>query len=239
MDGFNTAPAPYTGGTLTANAAERVTSFLRVAYGWMAAGLGVTAVTAMAIASSDQLVLGIARNPFAFWGLAIAQLGVVFYLSARVDRIAPSTAAALFLGYSALTGVTFSVILRAYTTESVATSFFVTAGTFGALAMYGTVTRRSLAGMGQFLFMGLIGVVIASVVGIFWQNSAFQFVLSFIGVILFTLLTAYDAQRLKAMALAVPEGQAGSFAIVGALRLYLDFINLFLFILRFFGGRRD
>ena len=239
MDGFNSAPAPYAGGAITANAAERITSFLRVAYGWMAVGLAVTAVTAMAIASSDQLVIGIARNPLAFWGLAIAQLGVVFYLSARVDRIAPTTAAALFLGYSALTGVTFSVILFFYTRESVATTFFVTAGTFGALATYGTVTRRSLAGMGQFLFMGLIGVVIASVVGIFWQNSAFQFVLSFIGVILFTLLTAYDAQRLKAMALAVPEGQAGSYAIVGALRLYLDFINLFLFLLRFFGGRRD
>ena len=239
MDGFNTAPAPYAGSAITANAAERITSFLRVAYGWMATGLAVTAITAMAIVSSDQLMATIARNQFVFWGLAIAQLGVVFYLSARVDRIAPTTAAALFLGYSALTGVTFSVILYAYTRESVATTFFVTAGTFGALATYGTVTRRSLAGMGQFLFMGLIGVVIASVVGIFWQNSAFQFVLSFIGVILFTLLTAYDAQRLKAMALAVPEGQAGAYAIVGALTLYLDFINLFLFLLRFFGGRRD
>jgi FtsH-binding integral membrane protein len=110
---------------------------------------------------------------------------------------------------------------------------------FGALAMYGTVTSRSLAGWGQFLFMGLIGVVIASVVGIFWHNDAFQFVLSFIGVIVFTGLTAYDAQRLKGMALALPEGQTGSYAIVGALTLYLDFINLFLFLLRFLGNRRD
>jgi FtsH-binding integral membrane protein len=116
----------------------------------------------------------------------------------------------------------------------------VTAGTFGALAIYGTTTRRSLAGWGQFLFMGLIGVVIASFVGMFWQNDAFQFVLSFIGVIVFTGLTAYDAQRLKAMALALPSGQSsGSYAIVGALSLYLDFINLFIMLLRFTGSRRD
>jgi uncharacterized protein len=115
----------------------------------------------------------------------------------------------------------------------------VTAGTFGGMAIYGTTTSRSLAGWGQFLFMGLIGVVLASIVGIFWQNDAFQFVLSFIGVILFTALTAYDAQRLKEMALSVTPERAGSYAIVGALRLYLDFINLFLFLLRFTGTRRQ
>ena len=138
-----------------------------------------------------------------------------------------------------MTGVTLSFVLLAYTGESVATTFLVTAGAFGGLAMYGTVTRRSLAGLGQFLFMGLIGVVLASVVGMFWHSDALQFVLSFIGVIVFTGLTAYDAQRLKAMALAVPEGQASSYAIMGALSLYLDFINLFLFLLRFTGSRRD
>jgi len=238
MDRFNSAPLPYPGAG-TASAAERITTFLRAAYGWMAAGLAVTAVVALFIASSEELVFTIARNRILFWGLAIAQLGVVFYLSARVNRLAPSTAAALFLGYSALTGVTFSIILYAYTRESVATTFFVTAGMFGALALYGTTTSRSLAGWGQFLFMGLIGVVIASIVGVFWHNDAFQFVLSFIGVIVFTGLTAYDAQRLKAMALALPEGQTGSYAIVGALTLYLDFINLFLFLLRFLGNRRD
>jgi FtsH-binding integral membrane protein len=115
----------------------------------------------------------------------------------------------------------------------------VTAGMFGALALYGTTTKRSLAGWGQFLFMGLIGVVLASFVGIFWQNDGFQFVLAFIGVIVFTGLTAYDAQRLKEMALALPSGQIGSYAIVGALTLYLDFINLFLMLLRFMGNRRN
>src|SRR5262245_10026342 len=238
MDRFNSAPLPYPGAGAR-SAAERITTFLRAAYGWMAAGLAVTAVVALFMAASPELVIGLARNRLAFWGIAIAQLGVVFYLSARVNKLSPTTAAGLFLGYSALTGVTFSIILLAYTGESVATTFFVTAGMFGALAMYGTATSRSLAGWGQFLFMGLIGVVLASFVGIFWHNDAFQFVLSFIGVILFTGLTAYDAQRLKGMALALPEGQTGSYAIVGALTLYLDFINLFLFLLRFLGNRRD
>lgn len=225
--------------TTTAEAAERVTAFLRVVYGWMAVGLTVTAAVAWVVSGSETLVYTIATNRLFFWGILIAQLGVVLYLSARVDRLAPTTAGVLFLGYSALTGLTFALILLAYTGESIATTFFVTAGTFGAMALYGTSTKRSLAGIGQFLFMGLIGIVLASLVGIFWQNDAFQFVTSFIGVILFTLLTAYDAQRLKAMALALPAGQTGSYAIVGALSLYLDFINLFLFLLRFLGHRRD
>ena len=181
----------------------------------------------------------IASNRPIFWGLVIAQLGIVFALSARVDRMAASTASLLFIVYSALTGVTMSFVLLAFTGESVATTFLVTAGMFGALAAYGTVTTRSLAGLGQFLFMGLIGVVLASVVGMFWHSDALQFVISFIGVIVFTGLTAYDAQRLKAMALSMPGGQTSSYAIVGALALYLDFINLFMFLLRFFGNRRD
>jgi hypothetical protein len=185
------------------------------------------------------MVFTIIQNRPLFWGVMIAQLGIVFWLSARVEHMAPGTAATLFLVYSGLTGVTFAVILYAFTQSSVATTFFVTAGTFGAMAAYGTMTKRSLAGWGQFLFMGLVGVVIASVVGIFWQNDAFQFVLSFIGVILFTALTAYDAQRLKEMALSVSPERAGSYAIVGALKLYLDFINLFLFLLRFTGSRRS
>jgi hypothetical protein len=218
---------------------ERVTVFLRAVYGWMAAGLGVTAAVAWMISSSPDMAITIAQNRPLFWGVVLAQLGIVFWLSARVQHMAPGTAALLFIVYSGLTGVTFSIILLAYTGQSVATTFFVTAGAFGGLATYGTVTRRSLAGWGQFLFMGLIGVVLASVVGIFWQNDAFQFVLSFVGVIVFTGLTAYDAQALKQMALAMPAGQAGSHAIVGALKLYLDFINLFLFLLRLTGSRRN
>lgn len=219
--------------------AERVSVFLRAVYGWMCVGLAITAGTAGAIAGSPAIVMAIATNRLLFWALMGAQLGLVFVLAARVDKLAASTAAMLFVLYSALTGVTISFVLLAYTGESVANTFLVTAGMFGGLAAYGTVTKRSLAGLGSFLFMGLIGVVLASIVGIFWHNDALQFVISFIGVIVFSGLAAYDAQRLKAMALASPGGQTGSYAIVGALALYLDFINLFLFLLRFSGSRRD
>jgi FtsH-binding integral membrane protein len=220
-------------------AAVRVTLFLRSVYGWMCGGLAITAVTASVIASSPAFVFAVATNRVLFWGLLIAQLGIVFVLSSRVHQLAASTAGLLFVAYSALTGVTISFVLLAYTGESVATTFLVTAGMFGAMAVYGTTTQRSLAGFGQFLFMGVIGVVLASIVGIFWHSDGLQFVISFIGVIVFTGLAAYDAQRLKSMALSMPDGQTGSYAIVGALALYLDFINLFLFLLRFTGNRRD
>lgn len=218
---------------------ERVTVFLRSVYGWMCGGLGITALVAFFVSQSPSLVLAIAGNRLLYWGLMIAQLGIVVYLSARVERIAAGTASLLFVLYSALTGVTFAFILLAFTGESISTTFMICAAMFGSLALYGTTTSRSLAGWGQFLFMGLIGVVLASIVGIFWQNDGFQFVLGFIGVIVFTGLTAYDAQRLKHMALAMPSGQVGSYAIVGALTLYLDFINLFLMLLRFTGSRRE
>jgi FtsH-binding integral membrane protein len=220
-------------------AAERVTSFLRAVYGWMFVGLGITAFVAYAIASSPALIGALVSNHFLFLGLFLAQLGVVFFLSARVDRLAPGTATGLFVLYSALTGVTLSVILLAYTGASIATTFVVTAGMFGALAVYGTTTSRSLAGMGQFVFMGLIGLVLASVVGIFWKNAALEFLISVVGVIVFTGLTAWDAQRLRQMATSIPEDKLGSYAVLGALSLYLNFINLFLFLLRFMGGRRD
>jgi FtsH-binding integral membrane protein len=220
-------------------ATELVNSFLRAVYGWMAVGLAITAASAWFIAGSPVIVRAVATNRLLFWGLMGAQLGLVVVLSARVEKMAASTASVLFAAYSALTGVTMAFVLLAFTGESIANTFLVTAGMFGGLAAYGTVTRRSLAGMGSFLFMGLIGVVLASVVGIFWQSDALQFVISFIGVIVFSGLAAYDAQRLKAMAFATPAGQTGTYAIVGALTLYLDFINLFLFLLRFTGNRRD
>ncbi|HEY4909923.1 MAG TPA: Bax inhibitor-1/YccA family protein [Methylomirabilota bacterium] len=220
-------------------AAERVTAFLRAVYGWMFVGLAITAFVAYTIAGSPALIGALVSNHFLFLGLFLAQLGVVFFLSARVNRLAPGTATLLFIIYSALTGVTLSVILLAYTGASIATTFVVTAGMFGALALYGTTTSRSLAGMGQFVFMGLIGLVLASVVGMFWRNAALEFLISVVGVIVFTGLTAWDAQRLRQMATSVPESQLRSYAILGALSLYLNFINLFLFLLRFMGGRRD
>lgn len=220
-------------------ATEKVTTFLRAVYGWMCVGLGITAAVAYAVAGSPALLVTIASNRLYFWGLLLAQLGLVFFLSARVHKLTPAAAAGLFIAYSGLTGVTMAFVLLAYTGASVASTFVVTAGMFGSLALFGTVTSKSLEGWGQFLFMGLIGVVLASVVGIFWQSDALQFIIAFCGVIVFTGLTAYDAQRLRNMALALPSGQAGSYAIVGALTLYLDFVNLFLMLLRLFGGRRD
>jgi len=222
----------------TAVADERITSFLRAVYGWMFVGLLVTAGVAVLVASEPVLVRAIVTNRLLFLGLVIAQLGLVYWISARAATLKPSTSAALFLVYSATNGITFSVVLLAFTGASIASAFVTTAGTFGALALYGTLTKRSLVGLGQFAFMGLIGIVIASVVGLFWQNDALQFLISTCGVIVFTGLTAYDAQKLKAMALAAEGPQVGSYAISGALSLYLDFVNLFLMILRLFGGRR-
>ena len=237
MENFERTPATAVGGNIAT--AERATAFLRTVYGWMCAGLAITALVAYSIASSPVLVQTLVTNHLLFLGLFVGQIALVFFLSARADRLAPGVATLLFIAYSALTGVTLSVLVLAYTGASIATTFVVTAGMFGALALYGSTTKRSLAGVGQFLFMGLIGLVLASIVGIFWHSAALQFLISVVGVIVFTGLTAWDAQRLKEMALALPEGQVGSYAIVGALSLYLDFINLFLFLLRFLGDRRD
>jgi uncharacterized protein len=218
---------------------ERVSAFLSKVYGWMFAGLLITAVIAFAVASSPALIETLVTNRLLFWGMLIAQLAVVFYLSARVDKMAPTTAAGLFILYSALVGVTSSLILLIYTGASIASTFIITAGMFGTMAVFGSVTKRSLAGLGQFLFMGLIGLILAMIVGFFWQNDALQFVISVVGVLIFTGLTAWDAQRLKQMAVALPDGRVGAYAVVGALSLYLDFINLFFFLLRLTGGRRN
>ena len=216
----------------------RVAAFLRGVYWWMFGGLGVTAVVAVAVASSPAAVNTLVRTPILFFGIIIAELILVGYMSVRVAKMSPSTAGTLFLAYSALNGVTFSLILLAYTGASVANAFFVTAGMFGALAVYGSVTKRDLSGMGRFMFMGLVGLVIASVVSIFWRNDAMQFVMGVVGVLVFSGLTAYDTQRLRAMALQLQGEQTGSYAVVGALSLYLNFVNLFLSLLRLF-GRRD
>ena len=218
---------------------ERVGIFLSKVYGWMFVGLLITAGTAFVVASSPTLIETVILNRGLFWILIIAQLGLVFFLSARVNKIGPATAAGLFMLYSALTGVTTSVILLIYTSASISSTFIITAGMFGATAVFGSVTKRSLAGVGQFFFMGLIGIILASVVGFFWHSEALQFVISVVGVLAFTGLTAWDAQRLKQMAVALPDGRVGAYAVVGALSLYLDFINLFFFLLRLTGNRRN
>ena len=217
----------------------RVTAFLSKVYGWMFLGLLITAGTALFVSSSETLIETFIGNRILFWILLFGQLGLVFYLSARVEHIAPATAAGLFMLYSAMVGITSSFIFLIYTGASIVSAFVIAGTMFGAMAVFGTLTKRSLAGVGQFMFMGLIGLIIASIVNIFWLNSALYFVISVVGVIVFTGRTAWDAQRLKQMAVALPDGRVGSYAVVGALSLYLDFINLFFFILRIFGGRRN
>src|SRR6266851_6267480 len=169
------------------------TAFLNAVYGWMCVGLLVTAATAWFTASSPALVRTMLANGPLFWVLAFVQLGLVVVLSARVQQLSRTTAATLFVVYSLLTGITLSFVLLAFTGESIATTFLISAGSFAGLAIYGGTTGRSLSGLGQFLFIGLVGVVLASIVGIFWHSDAFQFVLSCAGVIVFAGLTAYDA----------------------------------------------
>jgi FtsH-binding integral membrane protein len=217
--------------------AERVSTFLRAVYAWMFVGLSITGAIAAVIASTPAMVQTLASNRLLFVGALVAEVALVFYLSARVQKLTPNAATILFLLYAGLNGVTLSVLSLVYTGSSIATTFAVTAGMFGALAVFGSTTKRSLAGAAQFFYMGLIGLVLASIVGLFWRNDALEFLISVVGVIVFTGLTAWDAQRLKQMA-AGPQAVSGSYAIMGALSLYLNFINLFLILLRFQGGRR-
>jgi FtsH-binding integral membrane protein len=217
---------------------ERISTFLRRAYGWMGAGLLVTAAVASVTAGSPALVQALYGNPILFFGLIIAQLGLVIWIRNRIDTMGPAMAAGIFLGYAALTGLVFGMIFLAYTATSIGTTFLVTAGMFGALALYGTVTGRNLEGVGQFAYMGLVGLILASIVGLFWHSDTLQFVLMVVGIIVFASLAAYKAQMLKAMALAVDGERAESYAVMGGLSLYLTFINLFLTLLRIFGRRR-
>lgn len=207
-------------------------------YGWMAAGLAVSMVAAqltLSVPNVAQLVFG---SRFVFYGLLIAEVGLVWYLGARIMTMTTGAAKAGFLAYAALNGVTLSVIFLAYTADSIASVFFVTAGMFGATSAYGYVTKRDLTGFGSFLFMGLIGILIASVVNIFLKSDMVQWVVSVVGVFVFAGLAAYDTQKIKALMGSVDEGRAGNAAVLGALTLYLDFVNLFLMMLRLFGRRR-
>ncbi|MDY0191618.1 MAG: Bax inhibitor-1/YccA family protein [Desulfuromonas sp.] len=214
--------------------------FFRKVYLWMTAGLAVTAFAAFFMLSSVAAQQFIFGNRFVFYGLIIAELGLVMTLSAAIRRISASTATLLFMLYSALNGITFAAIFLVYTGSSIASVFLITSGTFAAMSIYGYATQRDLTGWGSFLFMGLIGVVIASVVNIFLHSEMIYWITSYIGVFIFVGLTAYDTQKIKQI------GQAGfangedqqKAAIIGALRLYLDFINLFLMLLRIMGNRR-
>lgn len=215
----------------------RQNTLIRQVYAWMAAGLTVTALFALVTVSSPALLKTIVGNKFVFYGLMIGELALVFILSGALHRLSTGVATLLFLGYSALNGLTLSVIFLVYTADSIATTFVITAAMFGAMSLYGYLTKRDLTSWGSFLFMGLIGVVIASLINIFLRSDAVSWVVSAIGVIVFTGLTAYDTWKIKEM--ATIETQTRKYAIIGALTLYLDFINLFLMLLRLLGGRRD
>jgi hypothetical protein len=206
--------------------------FMAGVYRWMTVGLGLTGLVAFYLVSNPQLLSQVWGYK---WVLFIAQLGLVLVLSAGATRLSFGTAAALFLAYAALTGVTFGVLFYAYTTTSIASAFLVTAGSFAALSVYANVTKRELSGWRTFLFMGLIGVVIASIVQAFWPNPMLNFIIGCAGVVVFAGLTAYDTQKLRNYALQ--GGGVAALSIVGALTLYLDFINLFISLLRVFGRR--
>ncbi len=225
-----------------ARRAEIVNTFMRGVYGWMTAGLAVTAVTALAVAASPTMLNLIFSNMFVFLLLFVAQIGLVFYLSARINKLSASAATGLFLLYSALNGVTLSAILLVYAQSTIFSAFFTAAGMFAAMSLYGMTTKRDLTGMGQFMMMGVFGIIIAMVINMFVGSSAMEMAISVIGVIVFTGLTAYDSQKLRYMGETMPANDATAVrrgAILGALTLYLDFINLFLFLLRLMGGSRD
>ena len=214
--------------------------FLPKVYGWMTAGLALTAIVAALTLSSLQFMNLIFGNKLIFYGLIFGELGLVIALSAAINKISSTTATLLFLGYSALNGVTFASIFLLYTSSSIASTFFVAAGTFAAMSIFGTVTKRDLTSWGSFFFMGLVGIIIASVVNIFLQNEMIYWIISYVGVFVFVGLTAYDTQKLKRIGEAGFDNEESrkKASILGALTLYLDFINLFLMLLRVMGNRR-
>lgn len=221
-------------------AQERAAAFLRRVYWWMTVGLAVTGVAAWLVANSAGLQRLIFGNSLVFFGLIIAELVLVFSLSARVERMSVEGASATFLIYSLLNGLTLSAILLSYTQSSVAGVFFITGGTFAATSLWAYTTRRDLSSLGSFFFMGLIGLIIASLVNLFLRSPALDWALSYVGVFIFVGLTAYDTQRLTLMGAGgfSDEDAATKGAVLGALALYLDFVNLFLMLLRIFGRRR-
>lgn len=215
-------------------------TFINKVYAWMCLALTVTGFIAFRTAQSEALLGLIFGNSIILIGLIIFELGIVFWMSKNITNISSNMAIGLFMLYSALNGLTLSAILLVYTASSIASTFFITAGTFGAMSIYGYFTKKDLTSWGNLLFMALIGLIVASVVNIFWASSTMYWIITYAGVFIFVGLTAYDTQKIKNMSLELDaeseEGRKG--AIMGALALYLDFINLFILLLRIFGDRR-
>jgi len=222
---------------------SRTAEFMASVYRWMAFGLALTGIVAWAVTNTPGLLSAFYRIEDGrlvgvtglFWGVGIAELALVWIFASVVQRASLGAAVGMFLAYCALSGVTFSVYLLAYTATSIASTLFITGGAFFGLSVYGTVTKRNLDGWRSFLFIGLVGIILASLVNLFLRSNALEFVMSCAGVVIFAGLTAYDTQKLRA------PGEQGEerHALIGALALYLDFVNLFLFLLRFMGRRRD
>lgn len=215
-------------------------ALMRKVYTWMALALAITGITAYGVATSPALLTAIFTNKLLFYGLIIAELGIVFYTTARLAKLSLSTATLLFILFSVINGATLASVFVIYTMSSIATTFFVTAGTFGAMAFIGYTTKRDLTKMGGILMMALIGLIIAAVVNMFLHNSTFDLIVSGLGVLIFTGLTAWDSQAIKRMLLEQHDMSEGAqkVALLGSLSLYLDFINMFLYLLRFLGDRK-
>ena len=215
-------------------------ALLRSVFGWMSIGLIATALTSYLVITNISS-MPILFSPIIFFGLMLAELGVVVFLSARVNKLEASTASGLFLFYSVLNGITLTPIAFVYTSASIASTFFIAAGTFAGMAFIGSVTKRNLDSLGSFLMMGVFGLFLALLVNMFFKSSAAEFVLSIIGVLVFVGFTAYDTSKIKQLGSTVSDGTDDfkRVAIIGALKLYLDFINLFIFLLRLLGDRRN
>lgn len=213
---------------------------MRKVYTWMTLAMVITGITAFGVATTPSLIYAILANKILFYGLFAAEIGIVWYLSSRINSLSLATATLMFIAYSVINGATLSVIFLYYTMESIGMVFFITAATFGVMSLVGYFTKTDLTKIGGILFMALIGLIIASVVNMFMHSSGLQMVISYVGVLIFVGLTAYDSQKIKQMLLtqeAADEG-AQKLALLGALSLYLDFINLFLYLLRILGNRK-
>ena len=222
-----------------ARADAAVSQFMTKVYGWMSFAMFLTALMAWTVANSEAAISFIFGNPIVFYGLIIGELALVWIISASLNRLSLGMISSLFVFYSLLNGATLSVIFLVYTAESIASTFVVTGLTFGAMSIYGFTTKKDLSGWGNILFMALIGLIIASIANLFFANSTLYWIVTYAGILIFVGLTAYDTQKLKNMSYQISDEQtAGKWAIRGALSLYLDFINLFLLLLRLLGSRR-
>lgn len=239
MDNYNQQFAQYQPVEATYSTAE-LRKFLLHVYNWMTMGLALTGVVAFGVSMSNTLIRFIVLNPFIFYGLMIIQLFVVIAMSAAINKMPSIVAIGAFFLYAFLTGLTFSVIFLVYTSTSIALTFFICAAMFGSVSVFGYITKMNLAGVGTFMMMGLFGLIIASIANLFLQSEMLYWMISYVGVLIFVGLTAWDTQKIKKMAQQTSfETEEGKkYAIMGALNLYLDFINMFLFLLRIMGNRR-